>query len=77
MTVLAKAIATSINNAEKLQLLTCAPQNWPVLEVSKLLNVSTYLVNKSLLLFAEKGLMSLPDQKKGKAINEFTIKLVI
>lgn len=64
------------NNREKIQLLTLVPQTWSRQKVSSTFQVSEYLVRQARALVIEKGILSMPEQKRGKTLPHETVQKV-
>ena len=57
-------------SSQKLQILTMAPLDWSRQQVAKFFEVSEYLVREARKLAAEKGILALPDAKKGRSLSK-------
>ena len=55
---------------EKIQILTMAPLDWSRKEVANFFEVSEYSVREARKLAAEKGILALPDSKRGRSLSE-------
>ena len=51
---------------EKIQILTLAPDSWPRAKVAEFFGVSEYLVRTARSVKKEKGILAIPESKKGK-----------
>ena len=58
------------NRQRKIQILTIAPRSWSIQKTKEEFQVSEYLVRQARKLALEKGILELPDQKRGKAVTE-------
>lgn len=76
MICLLKEKILSVGRSQKIQILTLAPESWSKEKVMKEFNVSEYIVRQARKLKREKGILAIPDPKKGKTLSENTIKLV-
>lgn len=76
MISLLKEKILSVGRSQKIQILTLAPESWSKEKVMKEFNVSEYMVRQARKLKREKGILAIPDPKKGKTLSENTIKLV-
>lgn len=65
-----------VNNREKIQILTLVPLSWPIQKVSEMFQVSEYLVRQSRQLLMEKGILSVPEVRKGKKLLGETVKKI-
>jgi hypothetical protein len=65
------------NRRQKIQILTIAPASWSIEKTKTEFNVSTYMVRQARKLAKEKGILELPEQKKGKVLSEETRRCVI
>lgn len=61
---------------EKIQLLTLVPSSWSRKKISEEFNVTEYTARKAKELLAEKGIIGMPDPRKGHPLNENVIDLV-
>ena len=62
---------------EQIQLLTLVSESWTITEiVTKFPCVTRYMVRQSRKLLKEKGLLAMPDSKRGKNLSEETVVLV-
>ena len=62
--------------AEKMQILTLAPNNWPRKKVSEVFAVSERLVRQARQLESISGVLSKPQPRKGKMLSEGIIQKV-
>ena len=72
-----KLNGNSLKTSQKLQILTMAP-DWPRAHVAKYFNVSEYMVSEARKLAREKGILALPEPKRGKCFSnkvENSVKL--
>ena len=58
----------SLKTSQKLQILTMAP-DWPRAHVAKYFNVSEHMVCEARKLAREKGILALPEPKRGKCLS--------
>ena len=58
------------NRQRKIQILTMAPRSWSIQKTKEEFQVSEYIVRQARKLASEKGILELPDQKRGKAVTE-------
>ena len=58
----------SLKTSQKLQILTMAP-DWPRAHVAKYFNVSEHMVCEARKLAREKGILALPEPKRGKCFS--------
>ena len=67
------------NRRQKIQILTIAPASWSIEKTTckTEFNVSAYMVRQARKLVKEKGILELPEQKKGKVLLEETSRCVI
>ena len=62
---------------EQIQLMTLVSESWTITEiVTKFPCVTRYMVRQSRKLLKEKGLLAMPDSKRGKNLSEETVVLV-
>ena len=64
-------ISTS-NRQQKIQILTIAPASWSIEKTKTEFNVSAYMVRQARKLAREKGILEMPESKKGKVLSEET-----
>lgn len=64
------------NNSKVVSLLTLAPTSWPKEKFAKFFSVPLYQVKRSRILKSEKGILSIPDPKKGRAISNEEISII-
>lgn len=76
MISLIKEKIVSVGRSKQIQILTLAPPSWSKEKIMAEFNVSEYLVRQARKLKKEKGILSIPDPRKGKLLSEETIKLV-
>lgn len=69
----------SITNArrEKIQILTLAPPSWSKKKICEVFQVSEYSVRKARELLKSKGILALPEPRKGQLLQVDTINKVI
>ena len=74
MEILLSRIKTKLEGeltfAEKVQLMTLAPASWSRKEVSDYFDVSEYTVREARTLIREKGIIAVPDARKGRTLAE-------
>ena len=73
-------LKTQIQNVDayfQIQLLTLAPQSWSVKKVSAFFEVNEYKVKSAKNIFNTKGLLGIPDPKKGKRLSMDTMDMVL
>lgn len=70
-------LETPITRSQKIQLLTLAPVSWSRKKVSEEFKVSEYTVRKARELLKEKGVIALPEPRKGKVLEQATVDLVV
>jgi hypothetical protein len=76
MISLLKEKTLSVGRSQKIQILTLAPESWSKDKVVNEFKVSEYMVRQARKLKQEKGILAIPDPKKGKTLSENTVKLV-
>ena len=59
----------TLNIRWKIQILTIAPASWSRADVAKFFNVSEYMVRKAQKLASNKGILEIPDPKRGKTLS--------
>ena len=59
----------TLNIRWKIQILTIAPASWSRAEVAKFFNVSEYMVREARKLASDKGILEIPDPKRGKTLS--------
>ena len=69
-------ISATKDKRHVVQLLTLAPQSWPVHKVALEFKVTRYLVRKSRHLFNTKGVLEVPEKYTGHGITDETKELV-
>ena len=69
-------ISTS-NRRQKIQILTIAPASWSIEKTKTEFNVSAYMVRQARKLAREKGILEMPESKKGKVLSEETKNCVV
>ena len=60
----------------KIQLMTLLPTDWPISKVLEIFPVTQYVVKEARKIVKEKGVLVLPDKKKGKVLPDDTLKAV-
>lgn len=70
-------LETPVTHREQIQLLTLAPMSWSRKKVAEEFKVSEYTVRKSRELLKEKGIIALPDPRKGKLLDQGIVDLII
>lgn len=60
----------------KIQVLTLVPQNWSNIKAATFFNVTEHMVRTAKRLASEKGVLSLPDPRKGQELPVETLQLV-
>ena len=58
------------NRRRKIQILTMSPRSWSIQKTKEEFQVSEYIVRQARKSASEKGILELPDQKRGKAVTE-------
>ena len=71
-----KIQCSNSTRAEKMQILTLAPNNWPRKKVSEVFAVSERLVRQARQLESTSGVLSKPQPRKGKMLSEDIIQKV-
>ncbi len=66
-----------LSSREKIQLMTLAPASWSRQKVSQYFGVSEYIVREARALVEERGIIALPDQKKGSTLSDEVIQSVL
>ena len=64
------------NQSAIISLLTLAPISWTIAETASYFNVSVSEVRRARILKSEKGILSMPDKRKGRAMSEEEKKIV-
>ena len=67
---LMKSKMQSCNRKKKIQILTIAPSSWSIEKTKNEFNVSAYMVRQARELVKQKGILELPEPKKGKGLSE-------
>ena len=67
---------STTHKGEQLQILTVLPKSWSVKQVQEEFSVTNYMARQSKALVREKGILSLPNPKRGPSLPPETIKLV-
>ena len=67
-------IALVSNKREKVRILTLAPRSWTIDKTSKVFGVSHYLVRLSRKIVMEKGILEVPDPRRGTKILSVAVK---
>ena len=57
-----------IKTGEKIQMMTLTPESWSYKEVSKYFSVSKCILPEACTLNENRGILSLPDKKKGRGL---------
>eukprot|EP00795_Rhopilema_esculentum_P017105 gene17105-8622_t len=73
---LARKVKSLDCKSKQLQILTLLPSNWSNKMASDFFGVSEYMVRTTRKLVMEKGILSLPDPKKGHSLPKTTLNLV-
>ena len=60
----------------KVQILTLVPESWSQKTVATEFQVTEYMVKQARKLKREKGILAIPDPKKGNTLSKNTVKLV-
>lgn len=76
MILLMKEKVANVGRSKKIQVLTLAPPSWPKEKIMLEFNVSEHIVRQARKLKNEKGILSIPEPKKGKLISDDIVKLV-
>ena len=76
MVLLTNKIAESTSTSKKVQLATLAPTDWSIKKVSETLHVTNYVARTARKLTLEKGILTMPNPKLGKALPDVTVQLV-
>ena len=71
-----KIHCSNFTKAEKMQILTLAPNNWPRKKVSEMFAVSERLVRQAHQLESTSGVLLKPQLQKGKMLSEDIIQKV-
>ena len=66
----------STERSEKVQVLTVLPKSWSIRKVQKTFGASNYMVRKAKELVEQKGILSIPNPKPGKALQEDTVDII-
>ena len=66
----------SSNRKQKILILTIAPSSWSIEKTKNEFNVSGYMVRQARKLVKERGILELPEPKKGKGLSEETKRCV-
>lgn len=61
---------TSTSRSEKVQILTILPKSWSIRKIEREFKASNFMVRKAKQLVKEKGILSSPNPKPGKTLNE-------
>ena len=61
---------------EQLQVLTVLPKNWSIKKIQDKFQVTSYMAQQSKMLVKDKGILSIPDPKRGPSLPPQTVKLV-
>lgn len=77
MIMLMKDKVANVNRAKKIQMLTLAPPSWSKEKIMSEFNATEHIVRQARKLKNEKGILSIPEPKKGKRISDDIVKLVI
>lgn len=71
-----KEKVSNIDSARlQIHFLTLAPSDWSLKQIMHFFGVSDYVARKAKALVASKGILAMPDEKKGRALNEKNIKI--
>ena len=62
--------------SEQIQILTLAPPSWSISKTQKEFNVSEYMVKKARSVCSAKGILGLPERKRGKTLPAETAQLI-
>eukprot|EP00795_Rhopilema_esculentum_P017865 gene17865-biopygen566 len=62
--------------SEQIQILTLAPPSWSISKTQKEFNVSEYMVKKARSVCSAKGVLGLPERKRGKTLPAETAQLI-
>ncbi len=65
------------NRRQKIQILTMAPRSWSIPKTAQEFSVSEYAVRQARKLAAEKGILELPERKRGKVLSANTKEIVV
>ncbi|XP_047123804.1 uncharacterized protein LOC124806738 [Hydra vulgaris] len=76
MVLLTNKIAESTSTSKKVQLATLAPTDWSIKKVSETLYVTNYVAQTARKLTLDKGILTMPNPKLGKALPDVTVQLV-
>jgi len=66
----------SVGRSQKVQILTLVPESSSQKKVATEFQVTEYMVKQARKLKREKGILAIPDPKKGNTLSENTVKLV-
>lgn len=69
-------LSTTNSQREKIQILTLVPSSWSRKKIREEFNVSEYTARKAKELVTEKGILAMPEPRKGHPLNENVIDLV-
>lgn len=62
--------------SEKMQILTVLPKSWSVKRIQEEFNTTNFMARQAKELVKEKGVLAMPDLKRGHALAEQTVHLV-
>ena len=68
---------STLKTREKIQILTLAPKSWSIAKVIQFFDVTKYQVLESRKLLDSRGILALPDAKRGSGISDEVIKDVL
>jgi len=74
--VLKKKFNQEENRSNKVQILTVLPSSWSRRKIAEEFNTTQYMASVSKSLVKENGILSHPNPKPGKTLNESIVKLV-
>ena len=62
--------------SEKMQILTVLPKSWSIKRIQEEFNTTNFMARQAKELVKEKGVLAMPDLKRGHALTEQTVHLV-
>ena len=76
MQLIKEKISSLKSTKDIIQVLTLTPTDWSIKKVADFFNVSEYAIRQARNIFKEKGILALPDSKKGKSLSTDTTRLI-
>ena len=67
----------SLKTREKIQILTLSPESWSRSKIIDFFNVTQYQVREARKLLEAKGILAIPDDKKGCGLADEIVKVVL